>query len=62
MVCENTSSEGYMFGRIAVISDFVKYCNRLGDVAFLTGSDGLYLLEVAVNKLSNTSDDRKHGY
>lgn len=44
-----------------MISDFVEYCDRLGDIAFLTGSNRLNLLEVAVNKLNNTSDDRGHG-
>ena len=33
-----------------MISDLVKYCNRLSYIAFLAGSDGLYLLEALVNE------------
>jgi hypothetical protein len=39
MVCEDASSKGYIFGRIAMISDLVEYCDRFRDIAFLAGSD-----------------------
>jgi hypothetical protein len=57
MVCEDTGPKGYVFGRITMISDLVKQCYRLGDIAFLACSDGLYLLEARVNGLNHISNN-----